>query len=120
MTENDRERAHERLIGLLAASAEVRPGAELDRSVREMLTGETGRERWAMRPFLALGLALGSLLAMISALGGTVLENGLAEGDLSMAVAAALLYLAFSVAATLPLLVILRSRVSRTTEEVRP
>ena len=117
MTEHDRERAHERLIGLLAASAEVRPGAELDRSVREMLTGET---RWALRPAPAMGLALGSLLALISSLGGVVLENGLGDGELSFAVAATALYLAFSCAASVPLLVILRARMPRLSEEVRP
>jgi hypothetical protein len=66
-----------------------------------------------------VGLAFGALIALISAVGGTLLDNGLVEGELSLAVAATLLYLAFSVAATLPLLVILRTRISRTIEEVR-
>ena len=110
----------ERLVDLLAASAEVHPDAGLDRSVREMLTGENGGARWALRPFLAMGLALGSLIALVSALGGTIIENGLDDGNFSLAIAATVLYLGFSFAATLPLLVILRARMSRMSEEVRP
>ena len=63
---------------------------------------------------------IGSLLALISALGGTILEHGPQGGWLSLAVAVTLIYLVFSVAATLPLLVILRTRFSRPSEEVRP
>ena len=105
------------LLGLLAEEAEVEPGREVDRRVREWIGGGGAtRPRWALNPAIATGLAAGSLLALFSAAAGAVAEGG----GLAPALAALTTYFALSFAATLPLLLGARTGRSRVIGEVRP
>jgi len=108
----------ERLGGLLRAlaeEAEIDPGHEVDRRVRELILDAPARPRWALNPTIATGLAAGSLLALISAAAGAVVEGT----GLAPALAGLTAYFALSFAATLPLLLRGRNRAVPVNGEVR-
>lgn len=103
------------LLSLIAEEAEVEPGREVDRRVREWIGADATRPRWALNPAIATGLAAGSALALFSAAAGAVAEGS----GLAPALAALTIYFALSFAATLPLLMRGGARAVRQNGEVR-
>jgi predicted anti-sigma-YlaC factor YlaD len=110
----------EAVLGLLAEEAEVEPAREVDQRVRELILGAPPRPRWALNPAVATALAAGSLLALVSAAAGALAQGAAGGLGLAPAVLAVTAYLAFSSAATLPLLLLRRARAPRVNREVRP
>lgn len=108
------------LLGRLAEGAEIEPGQDVDRRVRELILDRPARPRWALNPAIATGLAVGSLLALLSAAAGAVAQGGADGIGLAPAVVAVTAYFALSIAATMPLLLCGRARTSCLNREVQP
>lgn len=108
------------MIATLSGDAEKRPDPGLDRRVRRMLTRPVPGRRWALRPVMATGLSVASVMALVAALGGLLAQAGAAEAGLPLAVAGITTYFAACFAATLPLLLVGRTRLSRIRREVQP
>jgi len=108
------------LLSRLAEDVEIEPGQDVDRRVREWILDAPARPRWALNPTIATGLAAGSLLALLSAAAGALVQGGPEGLGLAPAVLAVTAYLALSSAATLPLLLFRRARAPRMNGEVRP
>jgi len=116
-------REAEQLAGLLsrlAEGAEIEPGCDVDRRVRELILNAPARSRWALNPTIATGLAAGSLLSLLSAAAGAVAQGGAEGTAVAPALVAVTAYFALSAAATLPLLLRGRAAAPRANQEAQP
>jgi hypothetical protein len=103
------ERDEERILQLLASEASVEPPRALDRAIRARIRRPAIAGRPVRRQALAAGLAVAAFLALASSLGIAWAEYAGGEPGLLIATWIALVYAAFSGAATLPLLLSRRS-----------
>ncbi len=104
------------LTETLGASREVAPPAALDAAMRAAFRGPAGVWSPLRHRHAAVALAVGALIAIISALTGWLVETPLAERSLAVALPAVIGYLGLCSAAMLP--VLLRHRRAARPQEV--
>jgi hypothetical protein len=89
----------------VAADSHLEPSPELDRRVLRLLTETPQAVPPLLRPFMAGGLAAAGFIALVSAGAGALALAGAGEQGVLAALSLGLGYLAFSAAASLPVLV---------------
>ncbi|MDX1388267.1 MAG: hypothetical protein R3344_03710 [Acidobacteriota bacterium] len=99
------------LTETLGASREVVPPAALDAAIRAAFRGPAGAWSPLRHPHAAVALAVGALIAILSAVTAWLVETPLGENSLAVALPAVIGYLGLCSAAMLPVLLRHRRRV---------
>jgi anti-sigma factor RsiW len=109
----------ETLFRALGEDASIAPAPALDRRMRRWIAEATRGSRGRLRPLVATGMAAAGTIALTAGIGSALAETGAAEHGVVIGMMVVAAYCAVSSAATLPVLLLARSRRGRSHGEVR-